>query len=273
MKFFMNKFFENLVNARIWVTNDLKCKIYNTDEIIEIKQYLRGKIFNEYNKKMIVALMENGKKVLIDKKFILINLPDVMQKQVQYEITNAKSSIYNIHGNEIPNVTRKKLYTEMGEDIKVPLMLNTAIKLFSAEDTALKQGFTLKIYDTYRPYSVTKYLYQNTLLVADKFKEYFNATVNNFEYSQKWFLAENASSHNYGVALDLTLVDLKTGKELEMQTKIHDLSVYSVVDYNNKEAKILAKIMTKNGFIPLRSEWWHFQDNDSKERVLDFQVK
>ena len=31
--------------------------------------------------------------------------------------------------------------------------------------------------------------------------------------------------------------------------------------------------MTKNGFIPLRSEWWHFQDNDSKESVLDFQVK
>ena len=132
---------------------------------------------------------------------------------------------------------------------------------------------TLKIYDTYRPYSVTKYLYENTLLVADKYKEYFNAVVNNFEYSQRWFLAENASSHNYGVALDLTLVDLSTGKELEMQTKIHDLSVYSVIDYNNENAKILAKIMTKQGFSTLRSEWWHFQDNDSKECVLDFQVE
>lgn len=269
----MKESFKNIENARIWVTNDLKCQIYNTDGFIEVKQYSTGKIIDLYNKKTIIALMEDGSQILIDKKFVLVNLPDIMQEQVQYNITNAKSSIYNIHGNEIPNVTRKKLYTEMGEDIKVPLMLNTAIKLFSAEDTALKQGFTLKIYDTYRPYSVTKYLYQNTLLVADKYKEYLNATINNFEYSQKWFLAEKASSHNYGVALDLTLVDLNTGKELEMQTKIHDLSVYSVVDYNNKEAKILAKIMTKNGFVPLRSEWWHFQDNDSKESVLDFQVK
>lgn len=269
----MKDVIKNFKNAQIWVTNDIKCKIYNTEEIIDVKQYSTGKIVDEYDKKMIIALMENEKEVLIDKKFILVNLPDIMQEQVQYEITNAKSSIYNIHGNQIPNVSGKKLYTEMGEDIKVPLMLNTAIKLYSAENTALKQGFTLKIYDSYRPYSVTKYLYQNTLLVADKYKEYLNATVNNFEYSQKWFLAEKASSHNYGVALDLTLVDLNTGKELEMQTKIHDLSVYSVVDYNNKEAKILAKIMTKNRFVPLRSEWWHFQDNDSKESVLDFQVK
>lgn len=269
----MKDLFENIKNARIWVVKDLRCKIYNTNEEIEIKQYSKGKIIDNYNKKMVIVLMENGKEILIEKKYILINLPDIMQKEVQYEITNAKSSIYNIHGNKIPNVSREKLYTKMGEDLKVPLMYYTAMRLYLAEEKALNQNLTLKIYDTYRPYSVTKYLYENTLLVADKYKEYFNAVVNNFEYSQRWFLAENASSHNYGVALDLTLVDLSTGKELEMQTKIHDLSVYSVIDYNNENAKILAKIMTKQGFSTLRSEWWHFQDNDSKECVLDFQVE
>ena len=58
-----------------------------------------------------------------------------------------------------------------------------------------------------------------------------------------------------------------------MQTKIHDLSIYSVIDCNNENAKIIEKIMTKQGFSTLRSEWWHFQDNDSKECVLDFQVE
>lgn len=260
-------------NAKIWITNNIRCKVYETNEYEEIKQYSEGKIIKDYNKKMVVALIGNGKKMLIDKKYILINLPDIMQEQVQYDITNAKSAIYNIHGNEIPNVTGKKLYIKMDAEIKVPLMYNTAVKLYSAEKTALKKDLTFKIYDSYRPYSVTKYLYSNTLLIADKFKKYFNAVINNFEYSQRWFLAEKASSHNYGVALDLTLVDLKTGDELEMQTKIHDLSVYSVIDNNNEKAKLLSEIMQEQGFTPLRSEWWHFQDNDSKESVLDFQIK
>ena len=178
----MKDLFENIKNARIWVVKDLRCKIYNTNEEIEIKQYSKGKIIDNYNKKMVIAIMENGKEILIEKKYILINLPDIMQKEVQYEITNAKSSIYNIHGNKIPNVSGEKLYTKMGEDLKVPLMYYTAMRLYLAEEKALNQNVTLKIYDTYRPYSVTKYLYENTLLVADKYKEYFNAVVNNFEY-------------------------------------------------------------------------------------------
>ena len=78
---------------------------------------------------MVIAIMEKGKEILIEKKYILINLPDIMQKEVQYEITNAKSSIYNIHGNKIPNVSGEKLYIKMGEDLKVPLMYYTAMRL------------------------------------------------------------------------------------------------------------------------------------------------
>ncbi len=258
--------FDN-IGANIWIIKDMDCKSYTGKERIKVKKYSKGKILEDIGFNSVVVELEEGTTVIIKKKDILINLPDVLQDQVVYEIVNAKSAIYNIHGNSIPEVTGVKLY----EYNQVPLMYKTAEKLYLAENEALQQGFTIKIYDTYRPYSVTKYLYEKTSKVAEQYKEFLNGKVGDFEYSQRWFLAEKASSHNYGAAMDITLLDLETGKELEMQSKMHDLSIFSVVDNNNKQANKLRKIMLKYGFTPLRSEWWHFQDNDSKIEVMDFQ--
>ena len=81
------------------------------------------------------------------------------------------------------------------------------------------------------------------------------------------FLAYGSSNHNLGVALDLTMVNLYTGEEVEMQTAIHDLSWNSEVKLNNNPAKKLRSIMLEAGFGPLESEWWHFQDNDAKKEL------
>ena len=80
-------------------------------------------------------------------------------------------------------------------------------------------------------------------------------------YPLYYFIANGTSRHNQGIALDLTIVDLKTGKDLEMQTSMHDLTAFSELKQNNKNAKILAEIMEEQGFTGLVSEWWHFQDN------------
>ena len=81
------------------------------------------------------------------------------------------------------------------------------------------------------------------------------------------FLAAGGSTHNLGIAMDLTLVDLETGEELKMQTRMHDLSWYSELQQNNQNAGLLAIIMDAAGFGGLRSEWWHFQDNDARENL------
>ena len=78
-----------------------------------------------------------------------------------------------------------------------------------------------------------------------------------------YFIAGFGSRHNYGVALDLTLEHITNREEVEMQSAIHDLSHYSELGKNNKEANTLTKIMTGAGFGGLVSEWWHFQDNDA----------
>ena len=261
--------------AICWVVTDIKCKVYNKKEYVIINKYSKGKIIKEYSYKYVIVQFDNKVIVKLDKKFILINLPNVMQEEVIYSITNAISAIYNINGSNIPEVTREVLYPNMTNinDLKVPLMYRTAEKLYKAERDFLKQGLTIKIYDTYRPYKVTKYLYEKTLKIADKHVDELNKEINGFQYSQRWFLAENYSSHNYGVAIDMTLVNIKNNEELQMQTGMHNLSVFSVIEYNNDNSNLLAKIMKRNHFTSLKSEWWHFQDNSAKVAVMDFFIE
>lgn len=82
-------------------------------------------------------------------------------------------------------------------------------------------------------------------------------------YSLNWFFASGANSHNFGTAIDLTIADLETGEECEMQSPIHELSWLSTLDRNNEHSARLQKYMKDGGYTTLFSEWWHFQDNDA----------
>lgn len=243
------------------------------DSGIEIKKYTIG-IIEECLEDSCIVNLEDGTVVELNKKYLVINLCDVMQKEVMYNIVNANKALYHIHGNDIPKVTGKKLYSNMVFNGKlfVPLMYKTAEKLYMAEEEFLESNLTIKIYDTYRPYKITRYLYDILLDLTDKYYDYLNLEINGHKYDQTDFLAANTSTHNYGIALDMTLVDLNTSKELEMQTKMHDLSVYSVTDYNNDNADMFAEVMKKHGFYPLESEWWHFQDNESKIEYMNYYI-
>lgn len=86
-------------------------------------------------------------------------------------------------------------------------------------------------------------------------------------YNLSSFLAASVSAHNKGIALDLTLVDLHTGKELPMQSDMHDLSWHSSLSQNNNNARLLARYMKGAGYNDLFSEWWHFQDDETKEKI------
>ena len=81
------------------------------------------------------------------------------------------------------------------------------------------------------------------------------------------FLAAQTSAHNRGIALDLTLERLDTGEGLTMQTDMHDLSWHSALPYNNENADLLAKYMKGIGFNDLTSEWWHFQDDETRNAI------
>lgn len=82
------------------------------------------------------------------------------------------------------------------------------------------------------------------------------------------FLAAAVSNHNRGIALDLT-IEYLDGRPLDMQSAMHDLSWYSATYLNNANAKLLASYMTMPGvaFRGLTSEWWHFQDDDTRNAL------
>jgi D-alanyl-D-alanine dipeptidase len=71
------------------------------------------------------------------------------------------------------------------------------------------------------------------------------------------------SRHNRGAAVDLTLVD-RNGKELEMPTGFDDFTERAHRNYSGgsaqalKNRQLLEDVMKKYGFIPLATEWWHF---------------
>ena len=86
-------------------------------------------------------------------------------------------------------------------------------------------------------------------------------------YRLSAFLAATVSAHNRGIALDLTLIDAETREDLPMQSDMHDLSWYSVTAYNNENAVLLSQYMKEAGFNDLVSEWWHFQDDETRNRI------
>ena len=85
-------------------------------------------------------------------------------------------------------------------------------------------------------------------------------------YTLANFLARSGSAHNMGIALDLTL-EIPGQGDLEMQTEMHDLSWYSVISRNNANAVLLDGYMKAAGFGGLTSEWWHFQDNETRDAL------
>ena len=118
-------------------------------------------------------------------------------------------------------------------------------------------GLGLKVYDCYRPLSVQKQMWK--LLPDDRYVA--NPT--------------HGSRHNRGSAVDLTLVD-RAGRELIMPTDFDDFTKRAAIDYDGAsvEAKHnrqrLQEAMTKRSFVPLLTEWWHFDAaNWAQFPVLD----
>ncbi len=140
------------------------------------------------------------------------------------------------------NLMREPVYNFPAAYMRRPAA--AALKKIQAE--LKKKGLGLKIYDGYRPYSVTV-----------KFYETFRDTA---------FVASpySGSRHNRGCAVDLTIINLKTGKEIEMPTpydaftKEAAANSPAITGTPLKNRELLKKLMTENGFDIYPDEWWHY---------------
>lgn len=128
------------------------------------------------------------------------------------------------------------------------LLYGTVKKLAVVQSELEKSGYSLKIWDAYRPLEAQFVLWE--VCPDSTFVTNPNTGV---------------SSHSKGTAIDLTLVD-KDGNEIRMPTEFDSFSKKADRDYSdcdNEEktnALILENAMKKQGFIAYSKEWWHFRD-------------
>ncbi|HEY0159668.1 MAG TPA: M15 family metallopeptidase [Thermoanaerobaculia bacterium] len=140
------------------------------------------------------------------------------------------------------NFMKKALYPVARAWLRAP----AARALVEVQRELALRGLGIKVFDGYRPYRVTEAMWEpirNTDYVADPAK---------------------GSRHNRGAAVDLTLIDLTTGAELPMPTPYDDFTSRAAHAFTDLPADALAnrailrEVMTKHGFEPLPSEWWHY---------------
>src|ERR1700733_4571564 len=143
------------------------------------------------------------------------------------------------------NFTHQQMYKEARAFARLPVVL--ALKQVQAD--LKKNGSGLKIYDAYRPYAITVKFYEvtpDTNYVADPRK---------------------GSKHNRGCAIDLSLIDLKTGKELDMPTGFDSFSKKAGANYADlpkqeiENRELLKSVMAAHGFRVIATEWWHYDFN------------
>ncbi|MFS8082763.1 MAG: M15 family metallopeptidase [Ginsengibacter sp.] len=195
-------------------------------------------------------------------------------------ITETKLTEQSLHDARLQMVDLKKYIPSLNFDLKYAsnenfmheklypritttyLRRSAAAALKSAAADLKEIGKGLLIFDAYRPYEVTKLMWQkigDPRYVADPSK---------------------GSGHNRGIAVDLTLTLYGDNKPLPMPTGFDNFSDTAHSNFeqlpdsikNNRE--ILKKIMEQNGFIQLSTEWWHFYlPGSEKYDVMDISFK
>jgi D-alanyl-D-alanine dipeptidase len=186
---------------------------------------------------------------------------------------------FNIGDTQIPGVTDQLFYTRSGsqDGSEAWMRYDVAKQLKRAQNIFLKDGYCIKIYDAYRPYSVTIAIRDgySAYLKTDegkklKQKYYFGG------YNEGSFLAQRYSAHNYGVAVDMTLVESDNEEEIVMPSPMHTLDARSALKTwegngttESSHAEYMRGIMVSYGFSTLDSEWWHFQIDTISRTLFD----
>lgn len=154
------------------------------------------------------------------------------------------------------NFTGNVLYTDMDNAWLHP---NAASALAKAAKALFREAPTLRLLvkDAARPMSVQRRM--------------FNAVKGTSKANYVANPARGGGLHNYGLAVDVTLVDAE-GRELPMGTPVDHLGKEAHIDSEEamvksgilsaqemKNRRLLRKVMKEGGFKTIRNEWWHFQ--------------
>ena len=194
--------------------------------------------------------MDYKRKVTMDSSgFVVLAdvVPGIVQEMRYY-------STYNFVGDRID-----------GYEEPCALLTREAARALKGVSNALNaQGFRLKIFDAYRPAGAVRQFVLWGIEDLDlRMKPYFYPDLEKQELFKQGYIASQ-SSHSRGSAVDLTLLDMATGREVDMGSPFDLFSALSHPDsravtaeqYENR--MFLQSAMVRGGFKPIDCEWWHF---------------
>ena len=197
-----------------------------------------------------------------------------------------------VYLNEVaPDVTIELRYATkdnfIGEPIDGYIQPNCIVTLEAAEalkkvqEELVRFGLGLKIFDAYRPQQAVDHFVRWANDLGDiKMKAVYYPTVAKRDLFRFGYIAEK-SSHSRGSTVDLTLVDLKTGVELNMGSAYDFFSPVSWVSYDEISGELrsnrmlLQMVMDKHGFRSYSKEWWHFtfRNEPFPDTVFNFPIQ
>ncbi|MDR3712123.1 MAG: M15 family metallopeptidase [Puia sp.] len=220
--------------------------------------WMMGVIFSILSGTVSAQPADNTLQVIDSRKLYLETVQKDSNQRMEDLRQRIPSLVFDLRYATKDNFVKQPLYPAT----RTSFLRLPAAKALAGVQAALKtQGLGLKIFDAYRPYGVTKKMWEivhDSRYVADPAK---------------------GSGHNRGIAVDLTLIDLSTGKELPMPTGFDNFSDSAHQDFRDlpeesiRNRLLLKTVMEKYGFEPLKTEWWHFslpQPGDFKVLDLPF---
>lgn len=170
--------------------------------------------------------------------------------------TICKDLVYDLRYAGKDNFVGRRMYP--AKTRTTYLRRDPAMALRNVQAELQEKGLSLKIWDAYRPYSVTVAFWE---LIGDE-----------------RYVANPAkgSGHNRGIAVDLTIIRSNNRKELDMGTGFdhfsdtahHSFTALPETVLQNRT--LLRSIMEKHGFKTYEEEWWHYSwPQPTKYEILD----
>ena len=209
---------------------------------------------------------EFEQKVIMDcSHFALISehIPSIIQ-EIRY------FSTYNFTGDRVD-----------GYEEPVALLSMDAIRALKAlSNEAAALGYRLKIFDAYRPAKAVKHFVLWGIEDLDqRMKPFFYPDLQKVQLFEQGYIAAK-SSHSRGSTVDLTPLDMSSGKEMDMGSPFDFFSEISHPDYKGvseeqyDNRQFLRSLMMRHGFEPIACEWWHFtlKDEPFPDTYFDFPV-
>lgn len=196
----------------------------------------------------------------IEKKFIEAGLVDVhhIDKSIKVDLVNSDPGKNFFRENFYNGLNKAYLRREVAQK------LSTAQKYLKSEFS----DYSILIMDAARPRSVSQLMYNK--MKGTKFEKFVANP-------------QKGSMHNYGIAVDVTIVD-GNDKEIDMgftpfyksTVSIYwgyaKLKMFDLTEGQKQNRKLLSGVMQKAGFIPLSYEWWHFNGMPKDEARKKYKI-